>query len=56
VLANSLVAEVLQLHGSGLRTVLIEDTYEMTAPPGATNCDHLHTCEAADLRTVIQTG
>src|SRR5262245_6600444 len=55
ILANSLVAEVLQLHGSGLRTVLIEDTYEMTAPAGATNCDHLHTCEEADLRTVIQT-
>ena len=55
VLANSLVAEVLRTHGVGLRTVLIEDTYEMTAPPGATNFEHLHTCDQADLRTLIHT-
>lgn len=55
VLANSLVDAVLCTHGAGLRTVLIEDTYEMTAPPGATNFEHLHTCDQADLRTLIQT-
>src|SRR5712692_4495050 len=55
VLANTLVDVVLRLHGEGLRTVLIEDTYEMTAPPGATNFEHLHTCDQADLRTLIQT-
>jgi len=46
---------VLRIHGEGLRMVLIEDTYEMTAPPGATNFEHLHTCDQADLRTLIHT-
>jgi type IV secretion system protein VirB11 len=55
VLANSLIDEVLQHYGKGLRTVLIEDTYEMTAPPGATNFEHLHTTEGVSLQTLIQT-
>jgi Flp pilus assembly CpaF family ATPase len=55
VLGNALVAEVIRQHGPGLSTVLIEDTYEMTAPPGATNFEHLHTTDEVDLRTLVQT-
>jgi len=52
VLANSLLDAMLQLYGVTLRLVLIEDTYELlcTAP----NVVHLHTCDAADLRTLVQ--
>jgi type IV secretion system protein VirB11 len=52
VLANSLIDAMLSLFGEQLRLVLIEDTYELrcTAP----NVVHLHTCEAADLRTLVQ--
>jgi type IV secretion system protein VirB11 len=32
--------------------VLIEDTYELLCP--APNVMHLHTCDAADLRTLVQ--
>lgn len=51
VLANSLLDAMLQLFGLTLRLVLIEDTYELlcTAP----NVTHLHTCDAADLRTLV---
>jgi P-type conjugative transfer ATPase TrbB len=55
VLCNALVAEVIRQHGPGLRTVLIEDTYEMTAPPEATNFEHLHTTDEVDLRMLVQT-
>jgi type IV secretion system protein VirB11 len=52
VLANSLLDALRTVCGDQLRLVLIEDTYELrcTAP----NVVHLHTCEAADLRTLVQ--
>ena len=52
VLANALLDALRALCGEHLRLVLIEDTYELrcTAP----NVVHLHTCEAADLRTLVQ--
>jgi len=52
VLANSLIDEMFRLHGEQLRLVLIEDTYELrcTAP----NVVHLHTCEAATMRMLVQ--
>jgi len=52
VLANSLLDALRMLFGDHLRLVLIEDTYELrcTAP----NVVHLHTCDAADLRTLVQ--
>jgi len=56
VLANSLIGEMLAYHGHHLRVVLIEDTYELTMPPGAVNVEHLHTTETTDLRTLIQTA
>lgn len=52
VLANSLIDAMLTLFGEQLRLVLIEDTYELRCP--APNVVHLHTCEAADLRTLVQ--
>jgi type IV secretion system protein TrbB len=52
VLADSLIDAMCTLFGEQLRLVLIEDTYELhcTAP----NVVHLHTCDAADLRTLVQ--
>ena len=52
MLANSLLDALRALCGDHLRFVLIEDTYELrcTAP----NVVHLHTCDAADLRTLVQ--
>jgi P-type conjugative transfer ATPase TrbB len=51
VLADSLIDAMSVLFGEQLRLVLIEDTYELhcTAP----NVVHLHTCDAADLRTLV---
>ncbi len=52
VLANSLLDALRTVCGDHLRLVVIEDTYELrcTAP----NVVHLHTCDAADLRTLVQ--
>jgi type IV secretion system protein VirB11 len=52
VVANSLLDALRTVCGAHLRLVLIEDTYELrcTAP----NVVHLHTCDAADLRTLVQ--
>lgn len=52
VLANSLLDALLQEEGATLRLVLIEDTYELLCP--APNVVHLHTCDTADLRTLVQ--
>ena len=52
VIANSIIDEMLRVFGEQLRLVLIEDTYELVCP--AANTVHLHTCAAADLRTLVQ--
>jgi type IV secretion system protein VirB11 len=54
VLANSLIHEVYEQRRPDVRTILLEDTYEMTAPPEATNFEHLHTCDVADLGFLVQ--
>jgi type IV secretion system protein VirB11 len=52
VLANTLLDALRAVFGDTLRLVLIEDTYELRC--AAPNVVHLHTCEAADLRTLVQ--
>jgi P-type conjugative transfer ATPase TrbB len=54
VLCNSGVAEMIRQRGPGVRVVMIEDTLEMTAPPEATNFEHLHTTDDVSLRPLIQ--